>query len=45
MSFTNVIYTYRMFSECLNMTDVGENFNNTKKPTINPLPERHFRSN
>jgi len=27
------------------MSDFGENFSNTKKPTINLLPEHKFRSN
>jgi len=32
-------YTYRVFTECINLCDVGENFSNTKKPIINLLPE------
>jgi len=27
---TNINYTYRVFSEWLNMSDVGEKYNNTK---------------
>ena len=36
---------YRMFTECINRCDVGENFSNTMKPTISLLPELHYRSN
>ena len=36
---------YRMFTECINRCDVGENFSNTKKPTLSLLPNVHYRSN
>jgi len=36
---TNINYAYSVFSEWLNMSDVGENFSNTKKPKINLVPE------
>jgi len=38
-----ISYTFRVFNECLNMSDVGENFSNTKKSRINLLPEHHYR--
>jgi len=36
---TNINYAYRVFSEWLNMSDVGENFSNTKKPKISLVPD------
>jgi len=38
-------YTYRVFRECLNLCDDGENVSNIKKPTVSLLPEHQFRSN
>ena len=38
-------YTYRVFNDCTNLCGNGENFRNTKKPTINMLPEHQFPSN
>jgi hypothetical protein len=32
-------YTYRVFSEYLNMSNFGGNFSNTKNPKISLLPE------
>lgn len=31
VSARNVIYNYKMFTECINLCFVGENFSNTKK--------------
>ena len=49
LSFSNFECTqfnilYRMFTECINLCDVVENFSNTKEPTVNLLPELHYRS-
>ena len=38
-------YTCMFFTECLNLCDVGENWSNTKKPTINLLTEYQYRPN
>jgi len=34
-----IYYTYTVFNERLNMSDFGEKFSNTKKPTINLLSD------
>ena len=31
-----------MFTECINLCDIGENFSNTKKTTANLLPEHQY---
>jgi len=33
-------FTHRLFSKCINLCDVSENFSNTKKPTIIVLPDQ-----
>jgi hypothetical protein len=43
--FSQITILYRMFTECINRCDVGENFSNTKKPTIILLQEFHYISN
>jgi len=35
-------FTYRVFTECLNLCDVGDNLSNTNKPTMNLLPELQY---
>ena len=37
--------TNRLFTKCINLCDIGENFCDAKKPTINLLPEHQYRSN
>jgi hypothetical protein len=37
--------TYRVFTECINLCDVGENFSNEKKTTITLLQTYQYRSN
>ena len=36
-------FTYRVFTEFINLFDVGENFINTKKQTIKLLHEHRYR--
>jgi len=37
-------FTFRLFTECINLCDVCENIFNTKKLTINLLPEQQYES-
>ena len=43
--YAQLKFQYVIFTECINLYHIGEKFSNTKKPTISPLPEHHYRSN
>jgi hypothetical protein len=38
-------FTYRLFTECINLCDVSENLSNKKEPNIILLPEHQYQSN